>query len=188
MYICHNSFSFLAVALYVDDIPVLGSSKTVVSHAVAELKVAFPITDLGNLTYFLGLQIIRDRSVGTLLVHLSSYVDNLLKEFGLADLKPSHTPLPTGCKLSLADCPISDSDKAYMTQFPYRQLIGKMRYLVTGTRLDIFHACNFMSKFMHNLGIKHWKALVRIARYLKSTRHLGICYHPTQSSSSSLLG
>ncbi|MCO5580381.1 hypothetical protein L7F22_034248 [Adiantum nelumboides] len=84
VYICHNSFSFLAVALYVDDIPVLGSSKSVVSHAVAELKAAFPITDLGDLTYFLGLQIVRDRSVGTLLVYQSSNVDNLLKEFGLS--------------------------------------------------------------------------------------------------------
>ncbi|MCO5566722.1 hypothetical protein L7F22_020401 [Adiantum nelumboides] len=140
VYIRHNSFSFLAVALYVDDIPVLGSSKSVASEAVAQLKAAFPITDLGDLTYFLGLQIIRDRSTGTLLVHQSSYVDNLLKEFGPADLKPSHTPLPTGCKLSLSDSPIFDSDKAYMTQYPYRQLIGKMRYLVTGTRLDICHA------------------------------------------------
>lgn len=188
VYIRHSSFSFLAVALYVDDIPVLGSSQSVVSHAVAELKAAFPITDLGNLTYFLGLQIIRDRSAGTLLVHQSSFVDSLLKEFGLSDLKPTHTPLPTGCKLSSAECPTSDGDKAYMTQYPYRQLIGKMRYLVSGTRPDICHACNFLSKFMHNPGIKHWKALLRIARYLKSTRNLGICYHHTQSSNSSLLG
>ncbi|MCO5578989.1 hypothetical protein L7F22_034187 [Adiantum nelumboides] len=129
-----------------------------------------------------------DRSLGTLLLHQSSYVASLLKEFGLANLKPSHTPLPTGCKLSLSDCPTSDSDKAYMTQFPYRQLIGKMRYLVTGTRLDICYACNFLSKFMHNPGIKHWKALVRVARYLKSTSHLGICYYRQQSSQSSLLG
>lgn len=59
---------------------------------------------------------------------------------------------------------------------------------MSGTRPDICHACNFLSKFMHNPGIKHWKALLRIARYLKSTRNLGICYHRTQSSTSSLLG
>ncbi|MCO5582553.1 hypothetical protein L7F22_036450 [Adiantum nelumboides] len=190
IYTRHTQTTYLIVALYVDDIPVLGSSSQVVEDAISELKSAFPITDLGELTYSLGLQIDRDRSKGNIVVHQSSYIDGMLQKFGLSSIKPSTTPIATSCKLSLNDCPSNEAEKTYMPQFPYRQLIGKMRYLVTGTRLDICYACNFLSRYMHNPGLKHWKALLGIARYLKSTRNYGIKYALTQSwnSSQPLLG
>ena len=44
IYICHTSQEFLVVALYVDDIPLLGSSDATVQLAKKELSTAFAIT------------------------------------------------------------------------------------------------------------------------------------------------
>eukprot|EP00250_Pteridium_aquilinum_P019822 c24589_g1_i1 orf=892-4791(+) len=104
IYIRHTSSSLLVVALYVDDIPIIGSSESVIAEAKAELAAAFSITDLGPLTYFLGLQVIRDRVAGTLILHQTKYVAELLKEFGFLNIKPASTPLPITHKLSFADC------------------------------------------------------------------------------------
>ncbi|MCO5576728.1 hypothetical protein L7F22_030545 [Adiantum nelumboides] len=46
IYIRHTPISSLIIALYVDDIPVAGSSKSVVLDAIAEIKSVVPITDL----------------------------------------------------------------------------------------------------------------------------------------------
>ncbi|KAI5073008.1 hypothetical protein GOP47_0013114 [Adiantum capillus-veneris] len=187
IYIRHTQHSPLVVALYVDDIPLLGTKSEVIK-AKSEIASAFSITDLGPLTYFLGLQVKRDRQLGTLLVHQSKFVQEIFKQFGMISLKPATTPLAATCKLSLADCPTTDRDKAYMQQFPYKQLIGKIRYLVTGIRLDLCHSINFLSRFMHNPGLMHWKALQRVVRYLRFTPTHGLLYPLSISSASQLLG
>ncbi|MCO5559523.1 hypothetical protein L7F22_013124 [Adiantum nelumboides] len=182
VYTRHTRDSILVVALYVDDIPMLGSSREVIDYAVSELKSVFPITILGNLTYFLGLQIIRDRTHQTILVHQSSYISSLLREFGFSDIKLAVTPLPVTCKLSLQDCPTNMHEKEYMSQFPFRPLLGELRYLVTSTRPDICYACNFLSRFMHNPSMAHWKSLIRVVRYLKHTNNLGIKFSSQSTS------
>lgn len=182
VYTRHSHDSILIVALYVDDISMLGSTNAVIDHAVRELQSAFPITVLGNLTYFLGLQIMRDRTNQTLIVHQSSYIDSMLKEFGFSHIKSAVSPLPITCKLTLKDCPTNIHEKEFMSQFPFRPLIGKMRYLVTGTRPDICYACNFLSRFMHNPGMAHWKSLVRVVRYLKHTTNYGIKFSSQSTS------
>lgn len=145
---------------------------------------------MGPLTFFLGLQVNRDRTHGTLHLHQTKFLDEILHEFGMSNIKSSTTPLAIPCKLSLTDCPESDHDKRFMTQFPYRQLLGKLRYLVTGTRLDICYSINFLSRFMHNPGFKHWKALLRVVRYLKFTRNFGLLYssNSTLSPLTSIIG
>jgi hypothetical protein len=58
IYIRHNHTSnrLLVVALYVDDIPIVGTPSEI-TQAKLELSKAFSITDLGPLSYFLGMQV-----------------------------------------------------------------------------------------------------------------------------------
>ncbi|GJP82582.1 hypothetical protein CLOP_g12822 [Closterium sp. NIES-67] len=50
--------------------------------------------DLGEVKYYLGMQIERDES--GILIHQERYILNMLQSFGLSEANPVRTPLPTG--------------------------------------------------------------------------------------------
>ena len=51
------------------------------------------MNDLGELHFFLGVQIERNRVARTLTMHQKSYIDSVLSQFGMEDCKPLATPL-----------------------------------------------------------------------------------------------
>jgi hypothetical protein len=56
--------------------------------------------------------------------------------------------------------------------------VGALQYL-TFTRRDIAFSVNQACQFMHNPMVSHVVAVKRILRYLKSTLHLGLHFHPS---------
>ncbi|GMF40881.1 unnamed protein product [Phytophthora lilii] len=56
---------------------------------------------------------------------------------------------------------------------PFRSLVGSLMYLACGTRPDISVA---VSHFLGNPGEKHWDVGIRVVRYLRKTKNLGIMY------------
>jgi len=190
IYIRHTSHHFLIVALYVDDIPLIASDLTLLQKAKFELSSVFRMTDLGPLTYFLGIQVTRDRTLGTVTLSQSKFVTEILEKYGMSNCKPVNTPLPVSHKLSLSDCPTAPADRDYMTQFPYCQVLGSIRYLVTSTRPDLCFAAGFLSRFMQNPGLPHWKALKRLLRYLAFSQNVGLMFssHQSLSQLTALLG
>ena len=61
--------------------------------------------DLGDASFVLGIQIQRDRSQGILRLSQRSYIDKLLKKFGMQDSKPGDTSVAKGDKFSFNQCP-----------------------------------------------------------------------------------
>ena len=49
-------------------------------------------------------------------------------------------------------------------------------YIMSCTRPDIAYTVSKLSKYTSNLGEDHWKALVRVLRYLKYTLNYGLHY------------
>ncbi|OWZ13835.1 polyprotein [Phytophthora megakarya] len=64
-----------------------------------------------------------------------------------------------------------------MQATPYRALIGCLLYITTCTRPDVAYIVTQLSRFLENPGQQHWKAAIRVLRYLKGTRDLGIVYN-----------
>ncbi|GMF31993.1 unnamed protein product [Phytophthora fragariaefolia] len=58
----------------------------------------------------------------------------------------------------------------------YRSLVGCLLYITTCTRPDVAFVVTQLSRFLENPGLQHWKAAIRVLRYLKSTRGHGIVY------------
>ena len=67
-------------------------------------------------------------------------------------------------------------DQPIQTEFPYRQLIGEMMYLVTSTRPDLAYSVCQLSRFVANPTPQHIGALKTVLRYLKGTLTKGIHY------------
>jgi hypothetical protein len=167
--------SILTVAIYVDDLLILGSNLNSVNDLKAELSKRFEMKDLGEAHYCLGIEIARDRRKGSIKISQEKYVENILKRFHMSDCKPIGTPLDAGVKLSKNDDPGSQGDEEVKDK-PYKSAVGSLMYAMLGTRPDISFAVGVVSRFSSNPTIHHWKAVKRIFRYLKGTISHGIEY------------
>nr|XP_043611481.1 uncharacterized mitochondrial protein AtMg00810-like [Erigeron canadensis] len=153
------------VAIYVDDILVIGSDPTSVSQLKTFLHKQFTIKDLGFLNYFLGLKVHYPND-GIVLTQ-RKYTQELLAETGFLDAKPVVTQLPQNMKFS-------DPCSPYLKdQSTYRSLIGKLNFL-TYTRPDLAFAVQTLSQFMKNPQQIHLDGVHHLLRYLKGTNEKGI--------------
>ncbi|MCO5601917.1 hypothetical protein L7F22_056043 [Adiantum nelumboides] len=63
--------------------------------------------------------------------------------------------------------------------FPFANILGGIRYLVTCTRPDICFATNLLSRYMKAPSLQHIQHLKRLMRYLQHTKDYGICFYAT---------
>ena len=152
---------------YVDDIIITGSSTPHINRFIDSLSQRFSIKDLGLLSYFLGIEVLRS-SHG---LHLSQhrYITDLLQRMQMSNAKSISTPMCPHTTLSLSSGPAMDDP----TQ--YRMAVGSLQYLPL-TRPDISFAVNKLSQFMHQPTTEHWTAVKRVLRYLSGTRTHSISF------------
>ncbi|GKC06754.1 ribonuclease H-like domain-containing protein [Tanacetum coccineum] len=132
------------------------------------LKSKFQIKDLGNLKYFLGIEVI-DNDDGVCLSQ-RKYCLEVLHEYGLLAGRPVETPLAENTTLNHVE---SEDDKLLSDIGNYQKLVGKLIYL-TNTRPDISYAVHCLSQFMHAPLSSHLEAAFRVLRYLKNSPGSGI--------------
>lgn len=109
--------SFTAILVYVDML-VTGNDLEDIKAIKLLLSKHFQMKDVGELRYFLGLEIARTEQ--GIFVSQKKYVLDLLKKAGLLDARPYKLPLDQHTKLS--------TDKGVQLKNPdyYRRLIGKL--------------------------------------------------------------
>ncbi|RVW73427.1 Retrovirus-related Pol polyprotein from transposon TNT 1-94 [Vitis vinifera] len=134
------------------------------------LTKEFEIKDLGNLKYFLGMEIARSKK--GIAVSQRKYVLDLLNETGMLGCKSAETPMDTTVKLEESD------GSAPVDKGRYQRLVGKLIYL-SHTRPDIGFSVSVVSQFMNNPTEKHMTAVIRILRYLKMTPGKGLFFQRT---------
>ncbi|XP_043687457.1 uncharacterized mitochondrial protein AtMg00810-like [Telopea speciosissima] len=160
--------------MYVDDIIVTGSDPSMGSTLLHRLSQEFSIKDLGDLHFFLGIEV--NRTAKGLLLTQSRYIFDLLTRTGMVDCKPVKTPMATTTKFS-------DSGGVSMPDpTKYRSTVGALQY-VTLTRPDSSFAVNRVCQFMHAPIEEHWQLVKRILRYLKSTQTAGLLIDRSSSRS-----
>jgi len=127
----------------------------------------FEMSMIGELNYFLGLQIKQTQS-GTF-IHQQKYAKELLKRFNMEDAKQIDTPIATATKLDL------EGTSSVVEQKLYRGMIGSLLYL-TASRPDIVFSVGLCTRFQTSPKESHLQDVKRIIRYLKGTTDLGLWY------------
>ncbi|XP_019103134.1 uncharacterized mitochondrial protein AtMg00810-like [Beta vulgaris subsp. vulgaris] len=97
----------------------------------------------------------------------NKYTLDLLKEFGMYQVKPLSLPMDTHLKLT------PDKGDLLPDPTPYQRLLGKLIYL-TITRPDICFTVQLLSQYMHQPTTVHMQAAKRLLRYLSGTHTQGI--------------
>ncbi|KAL0745479.1 hypothetical protein Bca101_102027 [Brassica carinata] len=128
------------------------------------LKSMFEIKDLGEMKYFLGIEICRSKE--GLFMSQRKYTLDLLKGAGAYGGKTARMPMEDGYKVP-REGEIEDS-KPYQDPKLYRKLVGKLIYL-TITRPDICFAVNQVSQHMQVPKEHHWRMVERILMYLNGS-------------------
>ncbi|XP_031131940.1 uncharacterized protein LOC116033327 [Ipomoea triloba] len=127
----------------------------------------FKIKDLGNLSYFLGIE--AQYSTKGLNICQRKYALEILSETGFLECKPARTPMAPGSKLAHGEgLPVDDPSS-------YRRLVGRLLYL-TATRPDIAYAVQQLSQFVDAPTDHHLSAAHRVLRYIKSSPGQGLFY------------
>ena len=84
------------IITYVDDFLLIGPEINKINSIKNEINKYFKIHDLGPISYFLGIQIIRNRPARQIQINQSNYIQNILKNFDFMNLKPSTIPMDPG--------------------------------------------------------------------------------------------
>jgi uncharacterized membrane protein YciS (DUF1049 family) len=116
LYIKTEGNDLLNVLVYVDDIIFGSNNASLVQWFASSMQSEFEMSMLGELSFFLGLQITQ-RSEGIFLSQ-EKYLREMLKRFQMEDSTLVTTPMVTGCKLS------KDDDSPNVGQSSYRSMIG----------------------------------------------------------------
>ena len=163
------------IALYVDDLFMLGIKLVNIEVVKRGLGKEFKMKDLGEARFLLGIEI-RRRENGDVFLVQEKYARGVLSRFNMEGCKPASTPLELGNHLDSSQQPIADVDKEKMVNIPYRSAIGSLMYLSTCTRPDISAAVSELSKFSQNPGTAHWEGVKRVMRYVSGTVGEGLLY------------
>ena len=171
LFVKHSPTGKISILIvYVDDIIITGDDVEEIKRLKDQLAKEFELKDLGNLKYFLGMEV--SRSQKGIVISQRKYVLDLLKEVGMLDCKPIDTPMESNKTLS------REEDILAVEKGRYQRLVGKLIYLAH-TRPDIAFAVGIVSQHMHCPNEEHMGMVYRILRYLKSSPGKGIYFKRT---------
>ncbi|GJX85517.1 putative ribonuclease H-like domain-containing protein [Tanacetum coccineum] len=167
LFIKKDKKDIILVQIYVDDI-IFGSTKKSWSDEFeALMKGRFQMSAMGELTFFLGLQV--KQSHEGIFISQDKYVAEILKKFDFESVKSAITPMETKAPLA------QDEGGPDVDLHLYRSMIGCLMYL-TASRPDIMYAVCACSRFQVTPKVSHLYAVKRIFKYIKGKPKLGLWY------------
>lgn len=156
------------LAVYVDDIILLHLNDMTFDTVKYELSKYFSLKDLGNINYFLGLNVDYDRSKKEIKLHQRTFIEKVLDKFGMRDCKTQKTPM--------AKTKLLPDESGVRPPYPYQSLIGCLMFIAVSSRPDISFATSYLSQFNTKYNKTHWIAAKRVLQYLKGTLNYCITY------------
>ncbi|XP_057999139.1 uncharacterized mitochondrial protein AtMg00810-like [Hevea brasiliensis] len=172
LYVRKSNFDIVIISLYVDDLLVPGSNLELIEEFKIEMKKEFEMTDLGEMSYFLGIQI--QQSQNAVLICQKKYAKEILKKFKMEECKAMNTPMNPKEKLLKDD----GSDK--VDEGIYKSIIGYLMYLIAA-RPDILQSASVISRFLNCASEMHMKVAKRAIRYVKGALDYGIKFTKCQN-------
>ena len=132
--------------------------------------------DIGELKWFLGIRIIRDRLKRKVWLCQDSYIKKIAYTFHLTDGKAPATPMATDELLPY------NGQASPQEIYRYQRKIGSLTYATAITRLDVSRTASKLAEFLTNPSPTHHAAAERAIRYLYHHKGLAIEYGSTDDT------
>ena len=128
----YNKQTSTFIVTYVDDCLLVGPNITYINQLKRKFHKVYAIEDRGPASFFLGVQIIRNRKEGLLWLHQAQFIAEVLAKFGLQDTKLQLIPLQPGILNESSGKDLSPTDQSL-----YQSLTGTIMWLMMITRPDL---------------------------------------------------
>ena len=203
LYMMDNKKEPLWMLVYVDDLLIVSPSAQIISTIKTVLQDNFKIKDLGEATYYLGMNINRNRKRGETWLSHSKYAAQVVDRYHLNDGNPSPTPLPADFKVHADDCIIGEeendpsaskknvekkSKEELQLQRAYQSKIGSLMFTAICIRPDLSFTTGQLAQAAQNPQPRHDAAIKRTLRYLAGSTTLGLHYSKVASGTLVLTG
>ena len=160
MYTYRVNSDLAFILIWVDDIVIAAVSTGCLSKMKNMLKDRFRMTDLGPISWFLGIEFTQIEGVITM--SQTKYLLDKLEKYGLDKSKPRTTP-----------CELAGYDKMSMdpmdSDWNYRELVGSLIYAMTCTRPDLAWAVTKLSQHLANPTQADFTMVKHVFRYIRGT-------------------
>jgi hypothetical protein len=176
LYVRRRAGKLLIVAVFVDDLLIASDDRAETDRFKAQMSAKYKMKDLGELRWFLGSRVLRDRANRTITLDQSQYIASVLQRFGMEKCHSVSTPADTSVHLSKDMSPSTPAEVEAMKDVPYCEAVGSLMFAMVVSRPDIAYAVGNVCRFMHNPGKLHWKAVQHILRYLRGHSKLGLTF------------
>jgi hypothetical protein len=167
----HPSGAFILV--YVDDLLLMAKNLELINKLASLLSAKYAMKELGDVAWFLGCRIIRDRKARLIWIVQDSYVSTIVERFGIEiSNKKRLTPMKSGIELTKAPAGFNATKQV---KKQYQELIGSLMWPATITRGDIAVTISKLAIHLTNPTTDHLQAAIHCAEYLLATKNDGIC-------------
>ena len=168
LYSLRDKNEIIYLILFVDDLLICCKSKVKLKYIKCLLARRFQMKDLGEINTYLGIEINYNYNEGIMTLDQEKYIDSLAEKYQIKQAKLYETPMEQNLKLETA--------QSVCGEIKFRNLIGALLYISSGTRLDISYSVNYLSRFQNCYNETHYKYAIRILKYLYLTKGLKLTY------------
>jgi Reverse transcriptase (RNA-dependent DNA polymerase) len=169
------------IALYVDDITIASDGLDEISAIKSTLRQHYEITDLGDITWILGMHVTRDRSAGWIALSQKAHVEAILDRFDKSSVRPISTP--SLANDHLVKLPAPEADPKH-----YQSAVGALMYPSLCTRPDMAYTVATLGRHSACPGSDHVRALDRAFRYLRGSSDTRLVFQKGIPNGSTLHG
>ncbi|XP_040868637.1 secreted RxLR effector protein 161-like [Glycine max] len=141
-----------------------------------QLGSEFEMTDLGELSYFLGIEFMKT-SRG-IIMHQRKCITETLKRFHMQNCNSVAVPVEVNLKID------NSESEQNLDATLYRQIVGCLRF-ICHSRPEISHGVGVISRFTTRPKQSHLATTKRIRRYRKGIENCGILF-PNQKEKGDL--
>lgn len=155
---------------YVDDIAIAyhKTNRKVVDDLVNGLKQDFALQGGGDLQWFLGIEIIRDRQQRLIWLSQSEYIGKMAKLLTVRHRRQPSTPMTTKELLP------SSNHAEYTKIYNYQRKVGSVMYAAVITRPYIAFAVSRLARFNSNPDDEQQRAVDQVIEYLLGTQYFAL--------------
>ena len=173
---CPHRTAVLIVASYVDDNLAFSNSKAMREDFETKINTRLKMTSDGPVNWYLSVKYDRDPVTGAVTANQATYINKILKRWGLEQCNPLPTPFPSkpDAFLDQLAVPVDPIDPTLRKQ--YQELIGQLLYLQVHTVPEISWITSNLARYMAKPGAPHMAAAKKVLRYLQGRKHIPITW------------
>jgi hypothetical protein len=155
----------LYLCIYVDDILVIGSSKTAMDNFETAFGTRVTKVKSSEALRYVGISIRRNRATRTITISQGAFIADILQQEGMTGCTAKKTPASAQVNLFTAK----------RGEHPdIRSVVGKVRYAIDHTRPESLFVGSMLSSAAASPGSAHIAAVKHLMRYFSGTPHQGL--------------